>query len=107
MHTRWFALVAVLLTGYLAHFASKAFHPDGRVRLYRAFLGRLAGAAAAAAGVARVLMVLQKKRGLGVRWRTRRTTPTSSALLEHGALLLDKMFVDRLAAGDVGAEHIQ
>ena len=23
--TRWFALVAVLLTGYLAHFASKAF----------------------------------------------------------------------------------
>jgi len=65
--TRWFALVAVLLTGYLAHFASKAFILMGEFGYIAPFWAGWLAPLLLLAGVARVLMVLQKKRGLGVR----------------------------------------
>jgi len=64
--TRWFALVAVLLTGYLAHFASKAFILMGEFGYIAPFWAGWLAPLLLLAGVARVLMVLQKKRGLGV-----------------------------------------
>jgi lipopolysaccharide export system permease protein len=67
--TRWFALVAVLLTGYLAHFASKAFILMGEFGYIAPFWAGWLAPLLLLAGVARVLMVLQKKRGLGVRLR--------------------------------------
>jgi len=65
--TRWFALVAVLLAGYLAHFASKAFILMGEFGyMAPVFAGWLAPLLLAVA-VARALYVIQKKRGLGLR----------------------------------------
>jgi lipopolysaccharide export system permease protein len=65
--TRWFALVAVLLIGYLAHFASKAFILMGEFGYIAPFWAGWLAPLLLLAGLARVLMVLQKKRGLGVR----------------------------------------
>lgn len=65
--TRWFALVAVLLAGYLAHFASKAFILMGEFGYIAPFWAGWLASLLLLAGLARVLMVLQKKRGLGVR----------------------------------------
>ena len=65
--TRWFALVAVLLTGYLAHFASKAFVLMGEFGYIAPFWAGWLAPLLLLAGLMRVLMVLQKKRGLGVR----------------------------------------
>jgi lipopolysaccharide export LptBFGC system permease protein LptF len=65
--TRWFALVAVLLTGYLAHFASKAFILMGEFGYMSPFWAGWLAPLLLLLGLARVLMVLQKKRGLGVR----------------------------------------
>jgi lipopolysaccharide export system permease protein len=65
--TRWFALVAVLLVGYLAHFASKAFILMGEFGyMAPGFAGWLAPLLLAVA-VARALYVIQKRRGLGIR----------------------------------------
>jgi lipopolysaccharide export system permease protein len=65
--TRWFALVAVLLIGYLAHFASKAFILMGEFGYIAPFWAGWLAPLLLLLGLARVLMVLQKKRGLGVR----------------------------------------
>jgi lipopolysaccharide export system permease protein len=65
--TRWFALVAVLLTGYLAHFASKAFILMGEFGYIAPFWAGWLAPILLLAGIARTLMVIQKKRGLGVR----------------------------------------
>ena len=65
--TRWFALVAVLLIGYLAHFASKAFILMGEFGYIAPFWAGWLAPLLLLAGLARVLMILQKKRGLGVR----------------------------------------
>jgi lipopolysaccharide export system permease protein len=64
--TRWFALVAVLLTGYLAHFASKAFILMGEFGYIAPFWAGWLAPLLLLAGLMRVLVVLQKKRGLGV-----------------------------------------
>ena len=65
--TRWFALVAVLLIGYLAHFASKAFILMGEFGYIAPVWAGWLAPLLLLLGLARVLMVLQKKRGLGVR----------------------------------------
>jgi lipopolysaccharide export system permease protein len=65
--TRWFALVAVLLTGYLAHFASKAFILMGEFGYIAPFWAGWLAPILLLAGVARALLVIQKKRGLGIR----------------------------------------
>jgi lipopolysaccharide export system permease protein len=65
--TRWFALVAVLLIGYLAHFASKAFILMGEFGYVAPFWAGWLAPLLLLLGLGRVLMVLQKKRGLGVR----------------------------------------
>jgi len=65
--TRWFALVAVLLAGYLAHFASKAFLLMGEFGYMAPFFAGWLAPLLLIAGVARALFVIQKKRGLGVR----------------------------------------
>jgi len=81
--TRWFALVAVLLTGYLAHFASKAFILMGEFGYIAPFWAGWLAPLLLLAGVARVLMVLQKKRGLGVRLQD--TPHYADAAAEQGA----------------------
>src|SRR6185312_5313637 len=65
--TRWFALVAVLLIGYLAHFASKAFILMGEFGYIAPVWAGWLAPLLLLLGLARVMMVLQKKRGLGVR----------------------------------------
>jgi lipopolysaccharide export system permease protein len=65
--TRWFALVAVLLAGYLAHFASKAFILMGEFGYMAPFFAGWLAPLLLAVAVARALYVIQKKRGLGVR----------------------------------------
>jgi lipopolysaccharide export system permease protein len=65
--TRWFALVTVLLTGYLAHFASKAFLLMGEFGYIAPFFGGWLAPLLLILAVARVLFVIQKKRGLGFR----------------------------------------
>jgi lipopolysaccharide export system permease protein len=65
--TRWFALVAVLLIGYLAHFASKAFILMGEFGYVAPFWAGWLAPLLLLLGLGRVLMILQKKRGLGVR----------------------------------------
>lgn len=65
--TRWFALVAVLLAGYLAHFASKAFSLMGEFGYISPFLAGWLGPLLLIVAVAYALHVIQKKRGLGVR----------------------------------------
>ncbi len=81
--TRWFALVAVLLTGYLAHFASKAFILMGEFGYIAPFWAGWLAPLLLLAGLARVLMVLQKKRGLGVRLED--TPHYADAAAEQGA----------------------
>jgi lipopolysaccharide export system permease protein len=65
--TRWFALVTVLLAGYLAHFASKAFQLMGEFGYIAPFFGGWLAPLLLIVAVARVLFVIQKKRGLGFR----------------------------------------
>lgn len=65
--TRWFSLVAVLLVGYLAHFASKAFQLMGEFGYMAPFFAGWLAPLLLVLGVARVLHVIQKKRGLGVK----------------------------------------
>ena len=64
--TRWFALVAVLLAGYLAHFASKAFSLMGEFGYISPFFAGWLAPLLLIAAVAWALFVIQKKRGLGV-----------------------------------------
>jgi lipopolysaccharide export system permease protein len=65
--TRWFALVAVLLAGYLAHFASKAFSLMGEFDYISPFLAGWLAPLLLIVAVAYALYVIQKKRGLGVK----------------------------------------
>jgi lipopolysaccharide export LptBFGC system permease protein LptF len=65
--TRWFALVAVLLAGYLAHFASKAFQLMGEFGYMAPFFAGWLAPLLLVLGVARALFVIQKNRGLGVK----------------------------------------
>jgi lipopolysaccharide export LptBFGC system permease protein LptF len=82
--TRWFALVAVLLAGYLAHFASKAFILMGEFGYIAPFWAGWLAPLLLLAGLARVLVVLQKKRGLGVRLQD--TPHYADAAAEQGAI---------------------
>jgi lipopolysaccharide export system permease protein len=66
-NTRWFALVAVLLAGYLAHFASKAFSLMGEFGYISPFLAGWLAPLLLIAAVGYALYVIQKKRGLGVK----------------------------------------
>jgi lipopolysaccharide export system permease protein len=65
--TRWLALVTVLLAGYLAHFASKAFSLMGEFGYIAPFLAGWLAPLLMLAAVVRVLIVIQKQRGLGAR----------------------------------------
>jgi lipopolysaccharide export system permease protein len=65
--TRWFALVTVLLAGYLAHFASKAFMLMGEFGYMAPFFAGWLAPILLIAAVARALHVIQKKRGLGIK----------------------------------------
>jgi lipopolysaccharide export system permease protein len=67
--TRWFALVTVLLAGYLAHFASKAFILMGEFGYMAPFFAGWLAPLLLLAGLARALYVIQKKRGLGMRFQ--------------------------------------
>jgi lipopolysaccharide export LptBFGC system permease protein LptF len=63
--TRWFALVGVLLAGYLAHFASKAFQLMGEFGYMAPFFAGWLAPLLLMAAVLGVLYVIQKQRGLG------------------------------------------
>jgi lipopolysaccharide export LptBFGC system permease protein LptF len=63
--TRWFALVGVLLAGYLAHFASKAFQLMGEFGYMAPFFAGWLAPLLLMAAVLGVLYVIQKRRGLG------------------------------------------
>jgi len=63
--TRWFALVGVLLAGYLAHFASKPFQLMGDFGYMAPFFAGWLAPLLLLAAVAVVLHVIQKRRGLG------------------------------------------
>ena len=65
--TRWIALVAVLLTGYLAHFASKAFSLMGEFGYIAPFAAGWLAPVLMLLAVVYALVVIQKKRGLGVK----------------------------------------
>jgi lipopolysaccharide export system permease protein len=65
--TRWFALVAVLLAGYLAHFASKAFSLMGEFGYIPPLVAGWLAPLLLIAAVGCALFVIQKKRGLGVK----------------------------------------
>jgi len=65
--TRWFALVAVLLAGYLAHFASKAFSLMGEFGYIGPFFAGWLAPMLLVLAVGYVLHLIQKTRGLGVR----------------------------------------
>jgi lipopolysaccharide export system permease protein len=65
--TRWLALVTVLLAGYLAHFASKAFILMGEFGYMAPFFAGWLAPLLLLAAVARAVFVIQKQRGLGVR----------------------------------------
>ncbi|HMH66152.1 MAG TPA: LptF/LptG family permease [Rhizomicrobium sp.] len=67
--TRWLALVTVLLAGYLAHFASKAFTLMGEFGYIAPFFAGWAAPLLLIAAVARALYVIQKRRGLGLRFQ--------------------------------------
>ena len=66
-HMRWVELVMVLLTGYLAHFASKAFQLMGEFGYMAPFFAGWLAPLLLIAAMARVVYVIQKKRGLGVK----------------------------------------
>ncbi|HYS45104.1 MAG TPA: LptF/LptG family permease [Rhizomicrobium sp.] len=65
--TRWFALVTVLLAGYLAHFASKAFILMGEFGYMAPFFAGWLAPLLLLAALGRALYVIQKKRGLGIK----------------------------------------
>ena len=65
--TRWFALVAVLLAGYLAHFASKAFSLMGEFGYISPFFAGWLAPLLLIVAVGCALYVIQKRRGLGVK----------------------------------------
>jgi lipopolysaccharide export LptBFGC system permease protein LptF len=62
--TRWLALVGVLLAGYLAHFASKAFQLMGEFGYMAPFFAGWLAPLLLIVAVLGVLYVIQKKRGL-------------------------------------------
>jgi lipopolysaccharide export LptBFGC system permease protein LptF len=63
--TRWFALVGVLLAGYLAHFASKAFQLMGEFGYMAPFFAGWLAPLLLMAAVLGAVYVIQKQRGLG------------------------------------------
>ncbi len=65
--TRWFAVIAVLLAGYLAHFASKAFSLMGEFGYISPFAAGWLAPLLMLLAVGYVLLVIQRKRGLGVK----------------------------------------
>jgi len=64
--TRWVALVTVLLAGYLAHFASKAFILMGEFAYMAPFFAGWLAPILLMIALAWTLHVIQRKRGLGV-----------------------------------------
>jgi len=78
--TRWLALVTVLLAGYLAHFASKAFALMGEFGYIAPFFAGWLAPLLLIAAVARALYVIQKRRGLG--WRFQDTPYYADATAE-------------------------
>jgi len=68
-NTRWFALVGVLLAGYIAHFASKAFGLMGEFGYISPFLAGWLAPMLLIVAVGCALSVIQKQRGLGVELR--------------------------------------
>ena len=64
--TRWVALVTVLLAGYLAHFASKAFILMGEFAYMAPFFSGWLAPILLALALAWTLHIIQRKRGLGV-----------------------------------------
>ena len=64
--TRWVALVTVLLAGYLAHFASKAFILMGEFAYMAPFFSGWLAPILLMIALAWTLYVIQRKRGLGV-----------------------------------------
>jgi lipopolysaccharide export LptBFGC system permease protein LptF len=64
--TRWVALVTVLLAGYLAHFASKAFILMGEFAYMAPFFAGWLAPILLTLALAWTLHVIQRKRGLGV-----------------------------------------
>ncbi len=65
--TRWYALVGVLLAGYLAHFASKAFSLMGEFGYIAPFFAGWLAPLLLAVTIGGAILVIQKRRGLGVR----------------------------------------
>lgn len=64
--TRWVALVTVLLAGYLAHFASKAFILMGEFAYMKPFFAGWLAPILLTLALVWTLHVIQRKRGLGV-----------------------------------------
>jgi lipopolysaccharide export system permease protein len=64
--TRWRALVGVLLAGYLAHFASRAFYLMGEFGYISSVMATWVVPALLLAAAAGVLVRIQQKRGLGI-----------------------------------------
>ncbi len=64
--TRWVALVTVLLAGYLAHFASKAFILMGEFAYMAPFFSGWLAPILMMIALAWTLHVIQRRRGLGV-----------------------------------------
>ena len=64
--TRWFALVTVLLAGYLAHFASKAFQLMGEFGYIPPLVAGWLAPLLLVLALGRALQVIQKRRGLGL-----------------------------------------
>ncbi|HSS13194.1 MAG TPA: LptF/LptG family permease [Rhizomicrobium sp.] len=64
--TRWVALVTVLLVGYLAHFASKAFNLMGEFAYMAPFFAGWLAPLLLILALIWTLHVIQRKRGLGV-----------------------------------------
>jgi hypothetical protein len=72
--------VAVLLAGYLAHFASKAFSLMGEFGYISPFFAGWLAPLLLVAAVGWALFVIQKRRGLGVKLKdTPHFTDTASA----------------------------
>ena len=67
--TRWRALVAVLLAGYMAHFASKALYLMGEFGYVPSVVAGWLAPVLVMLAVAGVLLTIQKRRGLGLRLR--------------------------------------
>ena len=65
--TRWLALVTVLLAGYLAHFASKAFTLMGEFGYIAPFFAGWLAPLLLVACLVRAVYVIQKRRGLSLR----------------------------------------